>query len=105
MEIPIIIGQTVSIMNMDENDPDAANAKRIQRDYVYETDLREQDFDGKGKYPERTWGFPVAGGITFHLNKRMDFNVTTTYTYTLTDLIDNVSKASTGEWGKRCSRK
>lgn len=87
-----------SIMNMDENDPDAANAKRIQRDYVYETDLREQDFDGKGKYPERTWGFPVAGGITFHLNKRMDFNVTTTYTYTLTDLIDNVSKASTGEW-------
>ena len=41
-----------SIRNIAENDPNAANAIIIQRDYVYETDLREANFDGKGKYPK-----------------------------------------------------
>lgn len=86
-----------SIMNMDENDPLAAtNAIALQRDYTYETDLREQDLDSLGDYREQSFAFPFQFGMEFHLSPRWDFRIATTWHLTLTDLIDNISPAGTG---------
>lgn len=83
-----------SIRNLPEDSPEAQEAQRIQRDYVYETDLRESNLDGFGKYPERTWAVPLGAGAVFHLSDRADFSVGTTLHMTFTDLIDNVSGES-----------
>ena len=86
-----------SIRNLAEDDPNANQSIIIQRDYTYETDLRELDYDGKGKYPERTFGVPIGAGVQLHLTKNIDFTLGTTLHMTFTDLIDNVSGGSEGE--------
>ena len=86
-----------SIRNLPENDPNAANAIRIQRDYFFETDLREMNYDDKGKYSERTFSIPMGIGAIMHLSENIDFTVGTTYHYTFSDLIDNVVEESAGE--------
>lgn len=85
-----------SIRNLDESDPNANQAVRVYRDYVYETDMREMNYDKYGKYPERTWGIPVTMGFTLHMNERMNFHYTSTMHFTFSDLVDNVTDQSTG---------
>jgi hypothetical protein len=86
-----------SIMDMDENDPLAASfAKPLQRDYTYETDLREQNYDSLGKYREQSFAIPVSIGFEMHLSPRWDFRMAATYNFTFTDLIDNISPAGKG---------
>ncbi len=85
-----------SIRNMDENDPNAEQAIEIYRDYTYESDLRELNLDGFGKYSERSWAFPVAAGASFHISDKVDFKVGTSMHFTLTDLVDNITSESLG---------
>lgn len=86
-----------SIMDMAENDPLApANAKPLARDYTYETDLREQNYDSLGKYREQSFAIPITAGFEFHLSPRWDFRFASTLNLTFTDLIDNISPAGTG---------
>lgn len=85
-----------SIMNMAEDDPNATNAVNLQRDYTYETDLREQDLDSLGDYREQSFSIPLSAGIEFHLSPRWDFRISTTYHLTFTDLIDNITPAGQG---------
>lgn len=80
-----------SIRDRAEDDPTAANAKYLERDYSYETDLREQDLDGLGKYREQSFAFPMTAGFEWHLSPRWDFRVACAYHLTFTDLIDNVT--------------
>jgi hypothetical protein len=84
------------IMNLDENDINASSAFEIYRDYTYESDLRELDIDGYGKYSERTWAFPVEIGANFKVGTKMNFRVSTAMHFTLTDLVDNVTAESIG---------
>ena len=86
-----------SIRNLAENDPNSASSIMLQRDYVYESDLREQNIDGFGKYRERSWAIPVGAGALIHLNKRWKFRVGTSMHFTITDLVDNVSDESIGD--------
>lgn len=86
-----------SIRNLPQDDPNAANAIVIQRDYVYETDIRESNFDGRGKFPERTFAIPVGAGVVMHATKHIDFTLGFTMHYTFSDLIDGVEKNSGGE--------
>ena len=86
-----------SIRNMPESDPNAANAIIIQRDYFYETDMRELNYDGNGKYPERTFAIPLGVGAKMHMTKNIDFTVGTSFHFTFSDLIDNVNSKSSGE--------
>lgn len=86
-----------SIRNLPEDDVNAEQAIVIQRDYTYETDLRELNADGKGKYPERTFAIPIGLGAQMHLTKNIDFSVGTTLHLTFSDLIDNVVSESGGE--------
>ncbi|MCB0381657.1 MAG: hypothetical protein KDD24_10400, partial [Flavobacteriales bacterium] len=86
-----------SIRNIAEDDPNAANAIVIQRDYFFETDLRELNSDGKGKYAERTFAVPFGVGAKMHMTENIDFTVGTALHFTFSDLIDNVVENSTGE--------
>lgn len=85
-----------SIRNIDENSPDAEKAILITRDYKYESDIRELNLDGFGKYPERSFAIPVGAGLLFHLSDRMDFKIGTTLHITKTDLIDGRTPSSVG---------
>jgi len=85
-----------SIMDKSENAQDASSAKEIYRDYTYESDLREADLDGFGKYQERTLAIPIDIGANFHLSKRIKARVGTSIHFTFTDLIDNVTSESIG---------
>jgi hypothetical protein len=85
-----------SIKNMAENDPNAANAIYLIRDYTYESDIRELNIDGFGKYPERSFAYTIGGGATMILHKQVTFRIGTAMHYTMTDFIDGVTENSTG---------
>ncbi len=86
-----------SIRNIAESDPNASNAIIIQRDYLYETDLRELNYDGYGKYAERTFAIPFGVGAKMHMTKNVDFTIGTSMHFTFSDVIDNIDSKSTGE--------
>jgi len=95
-----------SIRNLAQSDPGAANAITLERDYVYETDLRDLNADGLGKYPDRTWFVPAGAGFTMHISERFRMKGGTAMHFTFTDLVDNVSDAGIGERaGKKNSDK
>lgn len=85
-----------TIRNLSESDPNAINAKEIYRDYTYESDLREADLDGFGKYQERTLAIPLGIGANLHLSDRIKARLGTSMHFTFSDLIDNVSNKSEG---------
>ncbi len=68
----------------------------LHRDYVYETDLRELDLDGLGKYNTSTYGIPISAGVDLHIHDRLVLEVGATYHMMFSDLIDNVSSAGEG---------
>lgn len=83
-----------SIKNMDEHSPNAANAVNLVRDYRYETDIRESNKDGFGKYQERAWAVPVGAGALMKITDRFDFKIGFQYYFTSTDYIDGISNKS-----------
>jgi hypothetical protein len=86
-----------SIRDIAEDSPLAGQAQVLVRDHVYESDVRELDLDGFGKYPERTWAIPVGIGARMNLGGGFDFRVGTTMHFTMTDLVDGVSDESVGD--------
>jgi cell division protein FtsN len=85
-----------SIRNLPENDPKASQAIRLVRDYYYETDIRESNLDGYGKYPERAWAFPMGTGAIMKITDHFDFKIGATYFFTTTDYIDGIAKGGQG---------
>lgn len=85
-----------SIRNLDENSPNAASAIILHRDYQYESDLREQNLDGFGKYRERSWAVPVGAGVQFLIGEKVRLKIGTSMHFTFTDMVDNVSAQSVG---------
>ncbi len=79
-----------SVKNMPQNSPNAANAVTLVRNYTYETDLRQLDQYGFGKYSMNSFAIPVGIGANFHLSERVDLNIATTMHFTLTDYIDGL---------------
>lgn len=85
-----------SIKNIDESAPTASLAVNLNRDYVYETDIRERDKDGFGKYQERAWAFPVGAGALMKVTDRIDFKIGFQYYFSTTDYVDGITKNSLG---------
>ena len=85
-----------SIRSLAENDPFAAQASFLVRDYTYETDVREQNLDGFGKYPERSFAVPVGAGMLMQLTDKVDMKIGTTFHFGFTDYLDGVTSNSTG---------
>lgn len=86
-----------SIKDRAENAPDAQFAKDLRRDYIYESDIRELNKDGFGKYPERAWAFPIGAGVVMKVTDRVDVKLNFQYYLTTTDYIDGISNKSIGE--------
>ncbi len=85
-----------TIRDIAENAPNAIDAVEIQRDYSYESDVRETSPDGFGKYAERTFAIPVGIGAKMNLGHGFDLRFGTTMHFTRTDLIDGVTSESVG---------
>ncbi len=68
----------------------------LQRDYVYETDLRDENLDGLGKYDQFTFSLPVSAGVDFKMGRRLSAKIGASFYYTFTDLIDNISDKGEG---------
>ncbi len=93
-----------SLMNMDQNDPNAANAFSLVRDYKYETDLRKLNSSLFGKYPERSFALPIGVGVNLHLAPRWDFKLGATMHFSFTDYIDGLNEKNKAN-GKGDSKK
>lgn len=79
-----------------QNDVNAANSVELHRDYTYESDIRELNLDGFGKYQERSFAIPLGVGAQFQLNDYLSFKMGTTMHFTFTDYIDGVTEKSVG---------
>lgn len=85
-----------SVRNIDENSTEKYKATIVNRDYVYESDLRTQDLDKVGKYPEFSLAVPIGAGVNFMLDRKFQFKFGTTMYITGTDNIDNISSKGVG---------
>lgn len=85
-----------SIKNIDQSAPTASLAVNLNRDYVYETDIRESNKDGFGKYQERAWSFPIGAGALMKVTDRIDLKLGFQYYFTTTDYIDGITNKSIG---------
>jgi hypothetical protein len=85
-----------SIKNIDEHAANASTAINLVRDYTYETDIRELNKDGFGKYQERAWAFPVGFGAIMKITDRFDLKMGMQYYFTTTDYIDGITNNSLG---------
>ncbi|MCB0431090.1 MAG: hypothetical protein H6585_10945 [Flavobacteriales bacterium] len=86
-----------SIRSIAEDDPKASSAVVLQKDHVYETDLRDANMDGFGNYPLTSLIFPIGGGVSFNINEQINFKLGTNLHYTMTDFIDNVTQDGTDD--------
>lgn len=85
-----------SIRDIAQTDPAAENAVTLDRDYNYETDLRQANLDSLGKYSQVAFTVPLSFGFDFKVSNRMRLKLGSTFYYSFTDLIDNVSSAGLG---------
>ena len=83
-----------TIRDIDEQAPNAADAVELRRDYEYETDIRELDLDGFGKYAERTWAVPFGFGARMDLGSGFDLRLGAQIHWTMSDLLDGVTDES-----------
>lgn len=81
-----------TIRNIPENSPNAENARLMQRDYVYETDIRDAGYNSSTTYSETALSIPLGIGIDMHLTDQIDFRFFSTVHLTFTDYIDGVSR-------------
>ncbi len=84
------------IMSLPQDAPNAEQAVALQRDYVFESDLRDENQDGLGKYDQFTFSLPVSAGIDFKMGKRVSAKLGVGFYYTFTDLIDDISDEGEG---------
>lgn len=84
-----------SLRNIPENPLTAHTSIILQRDFIYETDLRELDLDGLGKYQQTAFGVPISLGADMKVTDRVSIRMAVTYHMLFTDLLDNVSSEGT----------
>jgi hypothetical protein len=85
-----------SIRNIAEDDPAADQSVVIYRDYTYETDLRDANLDGFGKFKTSTWGIPAGAGFRFKISDRCALHFSSVYHMTGSDYIDGITVNSKG---------
>ena len=85
-----------SIKNIAQTAPNAADAIELKRDYDYESDLRGLNLDGLGNYARVSFSVPVGLGLQFNISDRFTLRMGSSFHYTFTDNVDNVSQAGKG---------
>jgi hypothetical protein len=86
-----------TIRNLAETNPNAEAAILLERDMVYESDLRDADLDGLRKYPQATFTLPFHAGIRIQLSKNFGVNAAFTYAMNFSDMLDNSGAQSIGD--------
>jgi hypothetical protein len=79
-----------------EGSIDPSESTILERDFQYETDLRDANLDGLRKYPQLAFTLPINAGIRFQVSKNVGVNAAFTYALNFTDMIDNVNNESIG---------
>lgn len=92
-----------SIRNIPESPSDIFLSERIQRDFVFETDLREREKElhGLGNYSKNAFSLPIDLGIDFIVSERIYCRLGTSLHLTTSDYIDNVSHKGTSVKGSK----
>ncbi|NOZ46026.1 MAG: EF-hand domain-containing protein [Chlorobi bacterium] len=85
-----------TIRSLPETDPRAFQSIILNRDYIYETNLRDENFDGLGRYSQVAFALPIDIGIDLTITDRMTMRLGNSFHYTFTDYIDDISKNSKG---------
>ncbi len=82
---------------------DISTGEIIFRNYSYETDLRsrERNLYGLGSYSSSTFSVPVDIGLDFQISERISCRLGTSYHFTFTDFMDNISSSGTSVAGKK----
>ncbi len=88
-----------TIRDIPENAPNAHESVMIQRNYVYETDLRSANLYGLGNYPQIAFAIPVDYGLDFRISERVKMRLGSSMHFTFSDMIDNVSSGGSGITG------
>ncbi len=65
---------------------------KITRDYVYETDLRDNDWGNGTDYPQYSFAIPIDVGVDFWITDRVMFRVGSSFHLALSDVMDHVAK-------------
>lgn len=81
-----------TLRSLPEVSGNEANAEILRADHVYETDLRKANLDSLGNYAQFAFAVPVTFGLNFRVSPRSIIRLSSTFSYTLTDLIDNYTK-------------
>ncbi|MBN1413918.1 MAG: hypothetical protein JW973_02355 [Bacteroidales bacterium] len=83
-----------TIRNLPQSPDNVAASVTMQRDFEYETNLRDTDW-GQGKYPQYAFVIPFDIGLDFQLTERLMLRIGNSFCYTFTDLLDHVSHKNT----------
>ncbi len=77
--------------------PESANklGNYINRDYIYETDIKNSNAFNGGDYTQRSLAIPLDFGLEFKITERTRMRVGTSYHYSFTDFIDGISQNTT----------
>lgn len=86
-----------TIRSLPENDVNADQAVQLQRDYVYESDVRSENYDSRGNYNEYAFSIPVGLGVDLKMLSKLNLRFGATYHFTFTDDIDGVNEVSGGD--------
>ncbi|MGH1334957.1 MAG: hypothetical protein ACRBFS_02440 [Aureispira sp.] len=78
-----------TIRNLDANDPNAASAQVIERDYIYETNLASLNTEDKD-YSQWTWAVVFGFGFKVRVSDRIHIHGEALLRYTGTDYLDDV---------------
>lgn len=85
-----------TIRNLPEAVENEFISTRLQRDYIYETDIRKQNLDGFGDYSQNSIAIPVGAGVNLHINEKIDLRLGGYMHFMLTDYLDGITKNSVG---------
>lgn len=87
-----------TIRNLDQTDPNASSAVLLYRDYVYETDLRDANLDGYGKFSQSCLDIPAGAGVNFRISGRCSMDLSAVCHFLSSDYVDGIT--GSGEGGR-----
>jgi len=90
-----------SLMSLSEDDPNVSEAVMVERDYVYETDLRSLNRENNGNYNDHTFSIPLSAGVNLKFSEHLKGRLGTTLFLNFNDLADDVSSSENRGDGRK----
>lgn len=90
-----------TIRNFPEGSINAWKAGVINLDDTYETDLSGINMFDIGSYSQTSVTFPAEVGLDFYLSDRVALRIATSYSFAMTDLLDNYNDKIAKKYGTK----